>query len=85
MNAIADILEARGGRYGSFEDQSKIAQQLKAVMQPHYHKLAPDMREALDHISVKISRALNGDAEYVDHWRDIEGYAKLVADRLAAK
>ena len=30
----------------------------------------------------KIGRILNGDPDYGDSWRDIAGYALLVADRL---
>lgn len=83
MTSIGETLAERGSRYGSFERQAVIAQELKAVMSPHYSKLAPDQREALDHMAVKISRILNGDPNFHDHWHDLEGYAKLVADRLA--
>ena len=41
-----------------------------------------DQEDALMMISVKISRILNGDPNYSDNWRDIAGYATLVADRL---
>jgi len=83
MTSIGETLAERGSRYGSFETQAAIAQKLKAVMSPHYAKLAPDQCEALDHMAVKISRILNGDPNFHDHWHDLEGYAKLVADRLA--
>jgi hypothetical protein len=33
-------------------------------------------------MATKVARILCGDCLYVDSWRDIEGYAKLVADRL---
>jgi hypothetical protein len=32
--------------------------------------------------ATKVARILCGDPLYVDSWRDIEGYARLVADRL---
>jgi hypothetical protein len=44
-----------------------------------------DQREALDMIAHKIGRILNGDPDYSDSWRDIAGYATLVADRLDGK
>ena len=50
--------------------------------EPAYEALAPDQREALDMIAHKIGRILNGDPDYEDSWRDIAGYAQLVADRL---
>lgn len=45
--------------------------------------LKPDQRECLEMIAHKIGRILNGDPHYEDSWRDIAGYATLVADRLA--
>ena len=44
--------------------------------------LAPDQQEALDMICHKMGRIVNGDADYVDNFRDIAGYAQLVADRM---
>lgn len=83
MTAIGDTLKERDSRYGSFETQSLIAKRLKDTMRSYYSRLDPDQCEALDHIAVKISRILNGDPNFHDHWHDIQGYAKLVADRLA--
>ena len=45
-------------------------------------ELETDQQEALHQIAVKISRILNGDADYVDNWDDIGGYSGLVAKRL---
>ncbi len=33
-------------------------------------------------IAHKLARICNGDPDYGDSWRDIAGYATLVADRL---
>jgi hypothetical protein len=41
-----------------------------------------DQREALDMIAHKIGRILNGDPNYADSWHDLEGYARLVEQRL---
>ena len=38
--------------------------------------------EALEQIATKIGRLLSGDSKHADHWKDIQGYAKLVEDRL---
>jgi hypothetical protein len=43
---------------------------------------APDELEAMHMIVNKIARIYNGDNHYSDSWRDIAGYATLVADRL---
>lgn len=84
MADIAATLNERGLRYGLFETQAGIAQELKMVMRvaPKWKVLADDQKEALEQITSKISRILNGDPDYHDNWHDIAGYAALVADRL---
>lgn len=39
-------------------------------------------RQALTVIADKIARILSGDPNYADNWHDIQGYAKLVEERL---
>jgi hypothetical protein len=41
-----------------------------------------DMAETLSMIAHKIGRIIAGNPEEPDHWRDIAGYAQLVANRL---
>lgn len=84
MNSIAETLKERDGRYGLFVNQAETAQRIKEAMfqgRPRAD-LAADQKEALEHIATKLSRILTGDPNYHDNWHDIEGYAKLVADRL---
>lgn len=78
------ILQQRNSTYGNFLDQSAISCCLKADMRdtPNWDKLDADQKEALEMIAVKIARILNGDPNFHDSWKDIEGYSKLVADRL---
>ena len=59
-------------------------------MQLQYHngyacwaKLEQTQRESLDMIAHKIGRILAGDPDFRDHWDDIAGYAKLVADKCS--
>lgn len=84
---IDEILAERNKTHGSFEENAVVSQMLKDIIRdlPAYAKLTDVQREALDMICVKISRIVSGKADVVDHWRDIEGYAKLVADRLEGK
>lgn len=85
---IDAILRERGAAYGPYIRQAAITADLKGIMRAYVvweELLAPDQRETLEMIAVKIARILNGDPNYADHWRDIEGYAKLVADRLSEK
>ena len=83
------ILNARGSNYGSFEGVAGFAQVMKNLIRDTQDGrgayLPADQCEALDMIASKIARIVNGNADYVDSWIDIAGYATLVADRLQGK
>lgn len=83
---IAVTLAERGNRYGAFTGHARITQNLKRSMvdSPNWPGLTDAQREALEMVAHKIGRILNGDPNYHDSWHDIIGYAKLVADELAA-
>lgn len=79
MTNINDILKERKSNYGEFEKHADLSQALKNATRLN----APDFaREGMEMIVHKIARIVNGDPLYADSWRDIEGYAKLVADIL---
>ena len=84
MRNTTDILTERGSRYGKFTGHAKITQDIKVLMRDkaNWWCLEDDQKEALDMIAHKLGRILNGDPHYEDSWRDIAGYAQLVADRL---
>jgi uncharacterized protein (UPF0297 family) len=84
VKGVAQTLEERGKRYGNFEEHAAITQQIKEVMHLSlkWHTLSCDQKEALDMTAHKIGRILNGDPDYIDSWHDIQGYIKLVEDRL---
>lgn len=88
-NDIDTVLAERGSRYGKFTGQAEISQALKEVVAKYTAKrntkLDDDMAEALSMICHKMARILNGDPHYTDHWVDICGYSKLVADRLQGR
>ena len=83
---ITATLTERGQRYGRFTGHAEVTQDLKTCIRDHLRNrrkvLAADQREALDMITHKIGRIINGDPDYADSWHDIAGYAQLVADRL---
>lgn len=83
-NKMDEILAERGSRYGVFAENAEIAQEIKQVFRGRFNfcALSHDQREAIDMIATKISRILTGDPNYSDNWRDIEGFARLVAERL---
>lgn len=80
------ILDARAENYGKFIDGAEIMQMLKRMVQGYIEnrgtQLAFDQRESIDMIIHKLGRIINGNPDHVDSWRDIAGYATLVADRL---
>lgn len=78
-DGIKDLLNERGSRYGAFSDNAYTAQQLKKILRRgrNWYALKPHQAEALEMIMHKAARIINGDADYADSWRDIQGYAKL--------
>lgn len=81
---IGDTLKERGERYGDFRLHANISQSLKTNMKATdgWDRLTHSQKESLEMIVHKIARILNGDPNYHDSWRDIAGYATLVADKL---
>jgi len=79
------LIAERGTRYGEFKDGAAIMQQLKDVMKftPKWGALKPSQKESLEMIQHKIGRILNGDPDYDDNWKDIAGYATLIAKELS--
>lgn len=79
-----EILAERGKRYGAFREHARISQALKGLMTTgrSFEALSASQHEALEMIQHKVARILNGDPGYADSWRDIAGYATLVADEL---
>jgi hypothetical protein len=78
--------DARERTHGDFSDTARIAQALKSAMRDteasKWASLAPIQHEALESIATQIARILSGDANHVEHYLDIAGYAERVADRL---
>jgi hypothetical protein len=83
---IEETLTERHDTYGYFIYLARISQRLKKVLYNELaarkKDLAPDQIEAIEMILHKIARIVNGDADHIDSWHDISGYATLVADRL---
>lgn len=82
-----EILNDRGKRYGNYLDQANITNALRDVLIRGRggRPLMADQVDALNMIAVKMARIINGDPDYADNWRDIAGYATLVAERLEGK
>ena len=84
--SVDNVLNDRAKDYGKFIEGAEIMQMLKRLVHNYIEDrgtpLAFDQREAIDMIIHKLGRIINGNPDKVDHWTDIAGYAKLVADRL---
>lgn len=78
-NATTELLAKRGETHGSFADNARIAQATKNLWrgQKGWASLTDIQREALEVISLKVSRIISGKPEEPDHWCDISGYATL--------
>lgn len=84
LENLEDTLKERGKLYGDFKAHAKITQSIKDAMcdSLNWDFLPPDQKECLEMVAHKIGRILNGNPNYHDSWYDIQGYVKLVADRL---
>jgi len=89
VQSVDEVLKERGTRYGAFINQAGIAQGLHQVIEFGMQVTGKtrfdfyvDELEAINMIVNKLARIVNGDPHYSDSWRDIAGYATLVADRL---
>ena len=83
---INALLTERGKTHGNYMVHARITQDLKRVMCNHVcdldRRIDDDMAETLSMIAHKIGRIIAGNPAEPDHWRDIAGYAQLVANRL---
>jgi Domain of unknown function (DUF6378) len=81
---IAAILAERQKTHGDYSQHAGCTQALKDILRSYhaYEDLIPEHREALDMICHKIGRIIAGNPHFRDHWDDIAGYAKLVANKL---
>lgn len=87
MNDLEKILEDRRKEYGDFEDVAWMTSSIRDILNEGggVQNMAPDQREAMHMIAQKQARIANGNADNVDSWKDIAGYAMLIANRLASK
>lgn len=72
------LLVERQSTHGSFRDNAEIYERLTEC--GNWSSMNAVQRMAMRMIMVKISRVLSGQANHVDHWTDIAGYAKLAEE-----
>lgn len=84
---MSDVLAERRGSHGAWPVTASIAVRLKAVVNAEWQAriargdAAPTSAqiEGLDLVCTKIARILSGDPAHADHWRDIDGYLRLLS------
>ena len=81
---IGNLLGERQQTHGTYSQVSGTCQAIKRTMrqQGGWEYLSNGQAEALEMIAMKIARILSGNANFADHWEDIEGYARLVSSEL---
>jgi hypothetical protein len=81
---IQMLLLERSLDHGSYNETARISQLLKIVMHTTegWKKLSYEQQEALDMDAVKTARILSGNANLAEHWKDKEGYSRLVRNSL---
>ena len=91
-DSTVQLLNERGKTHGDFTLHAAVTQAIKNLYNApfqvgtdchstNWNRLNTVQREALEMIAHKIGRILAGNPNFKDHWDDIAGYAKLVADR----
>jgi hypothetical protein len=75
------MLTEREKTHGDYSWNAFITQKLKQVLHsaPNYPKINDAHKECFDMICHKLSRAVQN-PDFLDHWDDIAGYAKLGAE-----
>ncbi len=84
---IGNLLATREQTHGDYRTKADTIQSLKRRMRcpDGWDNLTPYQRESLEMIASKIGRILHGNADEIDHWQDIAGYAMLVVRELEAR
>ena len=87
MHDIDAVLKDRRTTHGDFADTAVSSQKLKGILYNGitWADMPMELREAAEMIVHKLARATNGNPYEVDHWRDIEGYARLAAKAILQK
>lgn len=82
-DSTTQLLNERGKTHGNYTDHARITQNLKRELEAEHgwSNLNDCQREALHMIVHKIGRIIAGNSHFRDHWDDIAGYARLVAER----
>lgn len=79
---LEKVLQDREKTHGDFEKGAEIFDQLMELLEENRDKFTVSQRYGLTHIMGKLTRIIGGNANEIDHWRDLAGYATLVVKSL---
>lgn len=84
MPSVDKTINERANVHGDYDETARISQTLKIVLRESHgwENLTFAQQDSLEIIALKMARILSGNPEFADHWHDIQGYAKLIEDRL---
>lgn len=84
VDSTDDILKKRPATHGEYTENSRATWAIMRAMQAErgWPTLNDMARHSLYMIAHKMARIVTGNPDTEDHWDDIAGYAKLVADRI---
>jgi hypothetical protein len=76
-----NIIQEREKTHGDYKVQSVWSQTLKDMLRstPNWGYMNDGQKEALELIATKLARLTHGDCNFLDHPKDIGGYADLYA------
>ena len=78
-----NIVNQRSKIYGDFKDIAIVSQIIKDMYYVENNSENDAViNEAFEMIAHKMARIISGGSNYLDNWRDIIGYSKLVIDYL---
>ena len=86
-----NIPDERESTHGNFMATACTAQRIKIAIEMGENWMVPDremppaLKEALHMIATKMARIVEGDANEMDHWGDIMGYADLAMRSIKAR
>ena len=79
---VEATLAERQNQYGDFSKVAGVSQHLQSVILAAGADFDDVQQEAIQMICSKLARLACGDADHVDSWHDIAGYATLVVKDL---
>ncbi len=84
MTDAGALLVERGNKHGDFTHGAQFTQDVMDILtaQTNWRCLKAFEKEGIHMIVHKMQRVLSGDYRYDDHWLDVEGYARVIRQRI---